>query len=255
LPRIEAEAEGIDRGKNNRARTPSTEKIRILRAAADVKALKDWLKTSLGSVIVSDFPEFFGKFRGKGFSLLWRGSCDGFGVCDFHSRCNDHPKPLTVVLDMNGNIFGGFTPGKLEGSAKLLSVKADPASHSFIFTLKNLDNVPARRKAKDCTQTDFALESRIAESQKRLLNSSRHKLSSCCLSSTCHPAVETESSETKRRTETTALVLVKAGAALALSTAEQRLRIPLAVVRSNHQSLEIVNAVQRNSGKEFSADL
>jgi hypothetical protein len=35
------------------------------------------------SLIVSKFPVIFAKFRGKRFSLLWRGSPDGFGASNF----------------------------------------------------------------------------------------------------------------------------------------------------------------------------
>jgi hypothetical protein len=60
-------------------------------------------------VIVSDFPEIFAEFRGKQFTLLWRGSRDGFGAFDFHSRCDGHANTLTVILDTNGSIFERFT--------------------------------------------------------------------------------------------------------------------------------------------------
>jgi hypothetical protein len=62
------------------------------------------------SLIVSDFPGIFAEFRGKQFKLLWRGSRDGFGASQFHGRCDAHSNTLTVILDTEGNIFGGFTP-------------------------------------------------------------------------------------------------------------------------------------------------
>jgi hypothetical protein len=64
----------------------------------------------LDSVIVSDFPAIFAEFRGKRFSLLWRGCRDGFGASQFHGRCDGHGNTLIVILDTEGNIFGGFTP-------------------------------------------------------------------------------------------------------------------------------------------------
>jgi hypothetical protein len=96
------------------------------------------------SLIVSDFPEIFAEFRGKRFSLLWRGSRDGFGARDFHGRCDGHANTLTVILDIKGNVFGGFTPVEW-GSSGL--VKADASLRSFLFTLKNPHNIPARRFA------------------------------------------------------------------------------------------------------------
>jgi hypothetical protein len=64
----------------------------------------------LDSLIVWDFPEIFAEFKEKQFSLLWRGSRDGFGARTFHSRCDGHANTLTVILDTNGNVFGSFTP-------------------------------------------------------------------------------------------------------------------------------------------------
>jgi hypothetical protein len=98
------------------------------------------------SAIVPDFPKLFEDFMKKQFTLLWRGSRDGFGARDFHGRCDRHPNTLTVILDTNGNIFGGFTPVEWESPSKLCN-KIDPSEKSFLFTLKNPHNVPARRFA------------------------------------------------------------------------------------------------------------
>jgi hypothetical protein len=68
------------------------------------------------SQIISDIPEIFAEFRGKRFSLLWRGSRDRFKVSEFHRRCDGHANTLTVILDTKENIFGGFTPVKWESA-------------------------------------------------------------------------------------------------------------------------------------------
>jgi hypothetical protein len=94
------------------------------------------------SVIVSFFPEILAEFRWKRFALLWRGSTDGFGAGDFHSRCDGHTHTLVVIRDTNGNIFGGFTP--VEWDSGGLS-KPDPSLISFIFTLKNPHKLSAQR--------------------------------------------------------------------------------------------------------------
>jgi hypothetical protein len=98
----------------------------------------------LDSLIVSFFPAIFAEFRGKWFWLLWRGSRDGFGARDFHSRCDGHANTLTVILDTNGNVFGGFTPVEWDSTSRW---KADASVMSFVFTLKNPHNIPARRFA------------------------------------------------------------------------------------------------------------
>jgi hypothetical protein len=95
------------------------------------------------SAIVPDFPKLFEDFKRSKFTLLWRGSRDGFGSGDFHRRCNGHPNTLTVILDTKGNIFGGFTPVEWESGDWHLN--ADPSLKSFLFTLKNPHNVPTRR--------------------------------------------------------------------------------------------------------------
>jgi hypothetical protein len=108
------------------------------------------------SQIISDFPEIFAEFQGKHFKMLWRGSRDGFGAQEFHRRCDGHANTLTVILDTKGNIFGGFTPVEWE-SNHLGKNKADDSLKSFLFTLKNPHNVPARRFALKVEQKDLAI--------------------------------------------------------------------------------------------------
>jgi hypothetical protein len=126
--------------------------VSALRSTADLKKLQDSTEPLpaahpsplLDSVIVSDFPGIFAEFGGQPFSLLWRGSRDGFGANDFHSHCDGHVNTLTVILDTDGNIFGGFTPVEWESPEKS-KYKADPSLKSFLFVLKNPDKVQARR--------------------------------------------------------------------------------------------------------------
>jgi hypothetical protein len=96
----------------------------------------------IDSRIISDFPKLFGEFRGKRFSLLWRGSRDGFTAKGFHGRCDGHGNTLTVILDTKGNIFGGFTPIIWESSNRW---KVDESLKSFLFTLKNPHNFTSTR--------------------------------------------------------------------------------------------------------------
>jgi hypothetical protein len=71
--------------------------------------------------------------------------CDGFHLDHFHRRCDGHPNTLTVILDTDGNTFGRFTPVEWEPRGVLDTWKADPSLKSFLFTLKNPHNIPARR--------------------------------------------------------------------------------------------------------------
>jgi hypothetical protein len=95
------------------------------------------------SLIVPNFPPLFADFGGKLFTLLWRGSRDGFSASNFHGHCDGHANTLTLILDTNGNIFGGFTPAAWESGD--WHPKEDPSLRSFVFTLKNPHNVAARK--------------------------------------------------------------------------------------------------------------
>jgi hypothetical protein len=61
-----------------------------------------------------------------------------------------------VILDKEENIFGGFTPVEWESSKKG-KAKADPSEKSFLFTLKNPHNIPARRFALKAEEKDMAI--------------------------------------------------------------------------------------------------
>ncbi len=46
-------------------------------------------------------------------TLLYRGTRDGFGAADFHSKCDDHKNTLTIVKAHDTSyIFGGYTSVK-----------------------------------------------------------------------------------------------------------------------------------------------
>jgi hypothetical protein len=79
-----------------------------------VSALQNHIPLFIDSHINSTFPPLFEAFGGKQFSLLWRGNRDGFSAANFHSRCDGHANTLTLILDTNGNVFGGFPPLKWE---------------------------------------------------------------------------------------------------------------------------------------------
>jgi hypothetical protein len=118
----------------------------------------------LDSLIISDFPEIFAEFFGKRFKLLWRGSRDGFSASAFHGRCDGHANTVTVILDTEGNIFGGFTPLEWEswahnGEWEDLDncCKSDESEKSFLFTLKNPHNIAARKFRLQSHKKDEAI--------------------------------------------------------------------------------------------------
>jgi hypothetical protein len=126
--------------------------------APQVKALS---MPRLDSHILSDIPSLFDCFNRKQYKLLWRGSRDGFTPNDFHHKCDGHSNTLMLVLDTKGNIFGGFTPVKWESRLKIADgnnrFKGDESLMSFLFTLKNPHNLPARKFPLIQEHKDFTI--------------------------------------------------------------------------------------------------
>jgi hypothetical protein len=93
---------------------------------------------------------------------LWRGSRDGFGARDFHSRCDGHANTLTLIVSaaseygVGGFVFGGFTTVKWESPTERM-YKSDDSLKSFLFTLKNPHNIPARKFALKAEEKEFAI--------------------------------------------------------------------------------------------------
>jgi hypothetical protein len=139
--------------------------VPIARAPAPASAPFSVLPPAFGwhSAIVPGFPKLFEEFRTKAFTLLWRGSRDGFGAPEFHRLCDGHASTLTVILDTDGNMFGGFTPLAWE-SRRPKAIwddtncqKADPNLKTFLFTLTNPHNFPARRFPLKAEQMHMAI--------------------------------------------------------------------------------------------------
>jgi hypothetical protein len=78
-------------------------------------------------------------------SLLYRGTRDGFDGRDFHSRCNGKSNTLTIIKPKeSSNIFGGFTAVSWESGRSPGIYKSD--QNAFIFSLTNKDNRPVKMK-------------------------------------------------------------------------------------------------------------
>jgi hypothetical protein len=77
-------------------------------------------------------------------SLLYRGTRDGFGAADFHAKCDGHSNTLTIIKAAESSyIFGGFTTVSWESSVNG-TYKRDP--YAFIFSLTNNDNQTVKMK-------------------------------------------------------------------------------------------------------------
>jgi hypothetical protein len=77
-------------------------------------------------------------------SLLYRGTRDGFDLDDFHSRCDLHSNTLTILKAKESDfIFGGYTTVSWDRSNEW---KSDP--NAFLFSLTNKDKEPVKMKIK-----------------------------------------------------------------------------------------------------------
>ncbi len=75
-------------------------------------------------------------------TLLYRGTRDGFGAADFHSKCDGHSNTLTIVKAHGSSyIFGGFNSIPWDNSS---GFKSDP--NAFLFSLTNKDNKPCKMR-------------------------------------------------------------------------------------------------------------
>ena len=72
-------------------------------------------------------------------SLLYRGSRDGFRGSDFHSRCDNKPCTLTILKSTSDNIFGGFTSSQWKSIG---TGEYGYDKNAFIFSLVNKENSP-----------------------------------------------------------------------------------------------------------------
>jgi hypothetical protein len=77
-------------------------------------------------------------------------------VKEFHRRCDDQTNILTVILGTNGNIFCGFIPLEWEYHTSNWWM-VDNNQKSFLFTLENPHNIPARRFALKITMKHLAI--------------------------------------------------------------------------------------------------
>jgi hypothetical protein len=105
------------------------ESIRIRRFANSVGS-----GPRLESNILETIPSILKDFEAKTWRLLYRGSRDGFGSSDFHSKCDQQSNTVTILLTTDGYIFGGFTPIAWDSGG---TYKADNTGKSFLFSLKN----------------------------------------------------------------------------------------------------------------------
>ena len=88
--------------------------------------------------------------KNKVMTLLYKGTCDGFIPDTFHAKCDNKGETWTIIQDVGGYIFGGYTsvPWTSKGGNVI-----DP--RAFIFTLVNPHGIP-RTKYKYIQRSDSA---------------------------------------------------------------------------------------------------
>lgn len=122
--------------------------LSLVQGKVGTAARPQGVPAGFSSEIVRDFPPIFDEFRAKKFELLWEGERDGFGAEQFHRNCDGHGNTLTLILDTQGNVFGGFTPLEWETPRRARGYngwKADDGMKSFLFTLRNPHNLAPRK--------------------------------------------------------------------------------------------------------------
>jgi hypothetical protein len=88
-------------------------------------------------------------------SLLYRGTRDGFSAANFHSKCDGHKNTLTIIKAHGSTyIFGGFTSIGWDSSGLY---KSDP--NAFLFSLTNRDNQPFKMTQIYTTQSIYCQSS------------------------------------------------------------------------------------------------
>jgi hypothetical protein len=73
--------------------------------------------------------------------LLYRGSHDGFGASNFHSKCDSQSNIVTIILTTKGVLFGGFSSPAWDSSSQ---DKVDNAT-SFVFSVRNPHNITDKK--------------------------------------------------------------------------------------------------------------
>jgi hypothetical protein len=108
------------------------------------------------SSIVFEFPSVLSVIEEKNAQLLYRGTRDGFSRSNCHPRVTGHSNLLILVETTGGWIFGGYAHCKWP--ANHVEWAGDPSQKSFLFTLKNPHNIPARRFGMASTRQAYVLQ-------------------------------------------------------------------------------------------------
>jgi hypothetical protein len=96
------------------------------------------------STISETIPPILKEFCEFAWTLLYRGSRDGFAASDFHSKFDGYSNTISPIETTKGYIFGGFTPVVWDSSTGG-TWKPDSTQRSFLFTVKNPGGIVGRK--------------------------------------------------------------------------------------------------------------
>ena len=85
------------------------------------------------------------------YTLIYQATKNGFGMSDFHSKCDGIMNTLMIIKTTESYVFGGFTT---QDWSKLGSYQSD--SNAFLFSLINPFNQPVKM---NLVLPDFAISS------------------------------------------------------------------------------------------------
>jgi hypothetical protein len=98
-------------------------------------------ESNLKSTILSTIPHPLKQLSSHEWTLLYRGSRDGFKGSNFHSKCDGKSNNVTVILTTKDFIFDGFTPIPWDSTT---SWKTDNSQQSFLFSVRDSRNLDPR---------------------------------------------------------------------------------------------------------------
>ncbi|EGG19866.1 hypothetical protein DFA_06969 [Cavenderia fasciculata] len=84
----------------------------------------------------------------KKFKLLYSGSRDGFESKTFHNKCDGKGPTLSIIMNDDGDVFGGFKKENWTGN----SIKTGPSSFLFSIVSQN-QTKPSMFSPKDMKET------------------------------------------------------------------------------------------------------
>jgi hypothetical protein len=111
------------------------------------------------SAILPELPVILKDFEDRQWTLLYRGSRDGFGVADFHRQCDGHAHTLTIIRTVGESdllpscVFGAYTACTWDSVS---GYKRDTdRRESFLFNTRAVCSGEPRRYAH--TGVDYAI--------------------------------------------------------------------------------------------------